>query len=66
MEPSHFQWRTPLHYALRDGQNEVIKYLIKKYHADIEVMDDIGSTPLEQYWKNYFIVLSLLNYIKYW
>jgi ankyrin repeat protein len=39
--------RTPLHYAIKDGNIKIIKHLIEECHADVEAEDNKNLTPLD-------------------
>jgi ankyrin repeat protein len=37
---------TPLHFAIRRGEEEMVKYLVEEKNADINIQDNAGWTPL--------------------
>ena len=44
---------TPLHYACQNGHVNIVKSLIEKYHANTEIRNKDGYTPLQVAYQNF-------------
>ena len=51
---------TPLHLAIRRGEEDMVKYLVEEKNADINIQDNAGWTPLME-----AIMDDYVNIVKY-
>lgn len=49
-----------VHVAAQYGQTSFLNYIVAKFHADFDVPDNDGRTPLHWYVKNFILSFYLL------
>ncbi|MEC8010269.1 MAG: ankyrin repeat domain-containing protein [Pseudomonadota bacterium] len=42
-----FQGKTPLHYAIENGHEEIVHFLLETCHVDANIKDENGLTPVQ-------------------